>query len=139
MRWRSPPARNPPDTLGVEALDAHTLRVQLSGPTPYLLDLLAQQYIYPVYEPAISTMATTGCDRSTWCATGHSCCARTCIGSRITLEKNDKYWDAAHVRLQRVVYYILPDQSAQASRFLAGEVRLDGFLRRQPARLAQVE
>ena len=43
----------PPESLGVEANDAHTLTVHLLAPTPYLLDLLDQVYLYPVYRPAI--------------------------------------------------------------------------------------
>ena len=112
----------PTDALGVEALDAHTLKVRLSGPTPYLLDLLAQQYTYPVYEPAIRQYGDD------WVRPEHLVCngafvlRENVLGSRITLEKNDKYWDAAHVHLQRVIYYILVDGSAQVSRFLAGDV-----------------
>jgi oligopeptide transport system substrate-binding protein len=44
------------------------------------------------------------------------------IGSRITLEKNDKYWDASHVRLQRVTYYVLPSRSDQVARYLANDL-----------------
>ncbi|HEX2791898.1 MAG TPA: peptide ABC transporter substrate-binding protein [Steroidobacteraceae bacterium] len=114
--------QKPTDTLGVEALDEHTLRVRLSGPTPYLLDLLSQQYTYPVYEPAITRYGDA------WVRPEHLVCngpfvlRENVLGSRITLEKNGNYWDSAHVRLQRVVYYILTDTSAQASRFLAGDV-----------------
>ena len=114
--------KKPTDTLGVEALDGHTLRVRLNGPTPYLLDLLAQQYMYPVYEPAITQYGDN------WVRPEHLVCngafvlRENVLGSRMTLEKNDRYWDAAHVRLQRVVYYILTDGSAQVSRFLAGDV-----------------
>ena len=111
-----------PDALGVEALDAHTLRVRLSGPTPYLLDLLSQQYAYPVYQPAITQYG----DR--WVRPEHMVCngpfvlRENLISSRITLERNANYWDAAHVRVQRVTYYIASDRSVQVSRFLAGDV-----------------
>ena len=114
--------KKPPETLGVEAIDARTLRVRLNGPTPYLLDLLALQYLYPVYEPAIRQYADG------WVRPEHMVCngafvlRENVIGSRITLEKNDKFWDAAHVRLQRVTYYVLPSRSDQAARFLANDL-----------------
>jgi oligopeptide transport system substrate-binding protein len=114
--------KKPPGMLGVEAIDAHTLRVRLNGPTPYLLDLLAQQYMYPVYEPVITQYGDD------WVRPEHIVCnaafvlRENVIGSRITLEKNPAYWDAAHVRLQRVVYYALTNNSAQVSRFLAGDI-----------------
>jgi oligopeptide transport system substrate-binding protein len=114
--------QKPPATLGAEAIDAHTLRVRLNGPTPYLLDLLAQQYLYPVYEPAVTQYGDG------WVRPEHLVCngafvlRENVIGSRITLEKNDKYWDAPQVRLQRVVYYVLPSRSDQAARFLANDL-----------------
>jgi oligopeptide transport system substrate-binding protein len=114
--------KKPTSTLGVEAIDAHTLKVRLSGPTPYLLDLLAQQYLYPVYEPALRQYGDD------WVRPEHIVCngafvlRENVISSRITLEKNTNYWDAAHVRLQRVIYYIVADRSTQVSRFMAGDV-----------------
>jgi oligopeptide transport system substrate-binding protein len=110
------------DQLGVEAVDAHTLRIHLVGPTPYLIDLLAQQYLYPVYEPAIRQYGED------WVRPEHMVCngafvlRERVIGSRITLEKNPNYWAAKQVRLQRVTYFVLPDRSDQTARYLAGEL-----------------
>jgi oligopeptide transport system substrate-binding protein len=110
------------EQLGVEALDAHTLKVHLTGPTPYLLDLLTQQYLYPVYQPVIRKYGDE------WVRTEHMVCngpfmlRERIMGNRIMLEKNPRYWDAAHVRLQRVTYYVLPDRSDQAARYLADEL-----------------
>jgi oligopeptide transport system substrate-binding protein len=129
----------PTDALGVEALDDHTLKVRLSGPTPYLLDLLSQQYTYPVYEPAVTQYGDAWVRPEHIVSNGAFVLRENVIGSRITLEKNDRYWDAAHVRLQRVVYYILTDNSAQASRFLAGDVQwTDSFSANQRAWLRSV-
>jgi len=110
------------EQLGVEALDAHTLKVHLTGPTPYLLDLLTQQYLYPVYQPVIREYGDE------WVRPEHMVCngafvlRERILGNRIMLEKNAQYWDAAHVRLQRVTYYVLPDRSDQAARYLANEL-----------------
>ena len=67
----------PPDTLGVEALDARTLSVHLKGPTPYLLDLLAQHIFIRSMNRRSDSTAITGYDPNTWSATAPSCCART--------------------------------------------------------------
>jgi oligopeptide transport system substrate-binding protein len=123
-----------PETLGVEALDAHTLRLHLAGPTPYLLELLAQQYMYPVYAPAIERY------QDLWVQPEHLVCngpfvlREHVIGSRITLEKNPRYWDTGHVQLQRVIYYVAPDRAVQATRFMAGAVQwTDSFAANQRA------
>jgi oligopeptide transport system substrate-binding protein len=112
----------PVDTLGVEALDARTLRVRLQGPTPYLLDLLALQYLYPVYAPAIRQFADAWVRPEHIVSNGPFVLRENVIGSRITLEKNDKYWDAAQVRLRRVTYYVLPSRADQAARYLADDL-----------------
>ena len=114
--------KKPPETLGVEAIDAHSLRVRLNGPTPYLLDLLAQQYLYPVYEPAVTQYGDDWVRPEHLVGNGAFVLRENVIGSRITLEKNEKYWDAAHVRLQRATYYVLPSRSDQAARYLADDL-----------------
>jgi oligopeptide transport system substrate-binding protein len=125
-----------PDTLGVTALDAHTLQVRLAGPTPYLLDLLCQQYLYPVYAPAIRRFGDDWVRPEHMVSDGAFVLREHVVGNRITLQKNPRYWDAAHVRLQRVVYYVLPDRNTQVQRFLAGDVQwTDSFAADQYAYL----
>ncbi|HEY3808329.1 MAG TPA: peptide ABC transporter substrate-binding protein [Steroidobacteraceae bacterium] len=118
----------PPETLGVEATDAHTLTVHLTTPTPYLLDLLDQVYLYPVYQPAIERYGDD------WVRPEHLVCngaftlAEDVIGNRLTLQANAHYWDAAHVALRRVTYYSMPDRAQAVLRYLAGEVQFtDSF------------
>ena len=114
--------KKPLHTLGVQALDTHTLRVNLSGPTPYLLALLSAQYMYPVYRNAIEQYGDNWILPQHLVSNGAFTLHENVIGNRITLDKNPYYWDAAHVRLQRVAYYILPDAANQVRRFLAGGV-----------------
>lgn len=120
--------RKPPEALGVEATDAHTLTVHLTAPTPYLLDLLDQIYLYPVYRPAIERYGED------WVRPDHLVCngaftlTEDVIGSRITLHRNAHYWDARHVALERVTYFSMPDRAQAALRYLAGEVQFtDSF------------
>ena len=46
--------RQPPDTLGVAALDDHRLEVRLQSPTPYLLGLLTNPITFPVHRPSLA-------------------------------------------------------------------------------------
>lgn len=126
------------ETLGAEALDAHTLRLHLIGPTPYLLDLLSQQYMYPVYAPSIERYGDAWLQPDHLIGDGPFMLREHVIGTRITLVKNPHYWDAAHVHLQRVIYYIAPDRSVQATRFMAGAVQwTDSFAANQREFLAR--
>jgi len=113
----------PPNELGVTALDAHTLRVQLGAPTPYLPQLLTNMYLMPLYEPAIRRYGDDWTRADNMVSNGPFKLRENIIGSRLTLDKNPNYWDAANVKLQRVIYYVVEDRTAQAQRFLAGQVQ----------------
>ncbi|HEX4049816.1 MAG TPA: peptide ABC transporter substrate-binding protein [Steroidobacteraceae bacterium] len=121
-----------PQTLGAEALDLHTLRVRLVGPTPFLLELVSQPYLYPEYAPVVQQYADNWTSPGHMVSNGPFLLAGRVIGNRIVLERNPRYWDAAHVRLQRVLYYVLPDRNIQVQRFLAGDVQwTDSFAANQ--------
>jgi oligopeptide transport system substrate-binding protein len=115
--------RKSPDTLGVEANDAHTLTVHLQSPTPYLLDLMDQTYLYPVYRPAIERYGDDWVRPEHLVSNGAFMLSEDVIGNRITLRANPFYWDAAHVRLQSVVYYTIPDRAQAVLRYLAGDIQ----------------
>jgi oligopeptide transport system substrate-binding protein len=113
----------PPSSLGVDSPDPRTLVIHLTAPVGYLLDLLDQQYFYPLYEPALSQWGDQ------WVLPQHMVCNGAFRlqeeerNTRITLAKNPNYWDASHVRLERVTYLVLPDQSIESLRFQSGEVQ----------------
>lgn len=112
-----------PETLGAQAADAHTLILQLVTPTPYLLDLVSQPYLYPEYPPAVEQYGERWTDPGHLVSNGPFQLTERVIDNRIVLERNPRYWDLAAVHLQRVVYYVLPDRSVQVQRFLAGDVQ----------------
>jgi oligopeptide transport system substrate-binding protein len=116
--------RKPPDTLGVEALDAHTLQIHLVHPTPYLLGELAQSFMSPAYPPAIRQYGDAWIQPGHMVSNGAFALKENVLGNRITLDRNLYYWDATDVHLTRVVYYIIDDPAQVALRYLAGDVQL---------------
>lgn len=109
--------------LGVSALDAHTLRVELSEPAPYLPFLMTNAWMYPLYRPAIERHGDAWTRVGNIVTNGPFRLVENVIGNRIALEKNPTYWDAARVRLNHVEYLILEDRNAQSQRFLADQVQ----------------
>lgn len=125
--------RMPPESLGVEAIDPRTLRVTLNAPTPYLLSLMTKSYALPQYAPAIRAHGDDWVRPEFMVSNGAFVLREHVIGGRVTLERNPRYWDAAHVRLQRVVYLPL-DRAVQTARFFAGELMFtDSFSAEQTA------
>jgi len=107
--------------VGVRAVDEHTLRVTLACPTPYFLSLTSFYTLYPVPRIAI---ATHGRD---WVKPGKLVCngpfrlVSWVPQKELVLERNPDYWDAAAVKLGRVVF--LPTETADTAykQFLSGE------------------
>jgi oligopeptide transport system substrate-binding protein len=123
----------PVTELGVSAPDERTVRVLLNAPTPYLLSLLTKSYAYPQYEPAVRAHGENWVRPEYIVSNGAFVLREHVIGGRVTLERNPRYWDAGHVRLQQVVYQPL-DRSAQTARFFAGELMFtDSFSAEQTA------
>ncbi len=115
--------RRPVSELGVEALDAHTLRVRLSEPTPYLPFLLTNAWMDPLYRPVIEQHGDDWTRPANIVSNGPFLLRENVIGSRLTLERNPHYWGAGEVRLQRVIYYALANRNAQSQRYLSGQVQ----------------
>jgi len=123
----------PVGALGIAAPDERTVRVELNAPTPYLLSLLTKSYAYPQYEPAVRAHGDNWVRPEFIVSNGAFLLREYRIGGRVTLSRNPRYWDAAHVRLQQVVYLPL-DRAAQTERFFAGDLAFtDSFSAEQTA------
>ncbi|HVB34146.1 MAG TPA: peptide ABC transporter substrate-binding protein [Patescibacteria group bacterium] len=112
----------PVDRLGVEAPDPHTLIVHLRGPTPYLLALLTNCYLFPIYEPAVKQWGNSWTQPGHMVSNGPFELAGRVINGPITLVKNPYYWDASHVRLTRVTYYPISNADSATDQYLAGSI-----------------
>ena len=111
------------DSLGVETPDDHTLIFHLTEPCVYFLDLLR----LPVYTPSCAEYADSaesGWDRDpgTSLANGPFCLEEYVPDQYFILEKNEYYWNADEVNLDRITYRFFDDTQAMANAYEAGEV-----------------
>ncbi|MGE3953739.1 MAG: peptide ABC transporter substrate-binding protein [Parachlamydiales bacterium] len=95
--------------VGVRAIHAQQLVVQLGAPTPYFLELLA----HPAYSPkAPDGKGTNGPFRL----------ASHRLQEAIVLEKNPTYWDADAVQLDGITLKVVPDYTTALYLFEKGEL-----------------
>lgn len=113
----------PVDSLGAEAIDAHTLRVHLRAPTPYLVHLMTNAFSFPLHRATLERWGDDWTRAEHMVGNGPFVLKEHLVGSRIVEEPNPYYWDAAQVKLSKVIFYVVGDRSAQAQRFLAGQVQ----------------
>lgn len=137
-------------TVGVKALDEHTLRVDLEYPAPYFLSLLQHWMWYPVHLPSIAAVGDPY-DRATpWAEPKHMVSNGPFVLSawpkreKIIATKNPRYWDANTVRLSAIHFHPFEGVGTEERAFLAGQIHLtdalpiakiDAYRAQQPEKL----
>jgi oligopeptide transport system substrate-binding protein len=112
----------PISSLGVESTSPQTLVVHLRTPAPYLLALLTNAYLDPIYEPAVKQWGDSWTQPGHMVSNGAFLLSERVINGHITLDKNPYYWDANRVRLSKVIYYSVSDNDATTSQYLSGNL-----------------
>ena len=117
------------DQVGVHALDAHTLRLDLEHPTPYLLRLVLMRMWFPVH---LASIAKTGAlnDRSNqgwtrpgkYVGNGPFILADWQPNQQIVVKKNPRYWNAGSIHLNEVRFYPIGDSNTEENAFRSGQL-----------------
>jgi len=110
------------DTLGVKAIDDHTLEVKLTGPAPYFLELLTHYTAYPVPRHVIDKVGKDWTKPENMVVNGPFKLVEWLPNTHVKLAKNDKYYDAGSVVLDNLTFYTQEDRAAVQKRFRAGEI-----------------
>ena len=111
-----------PGDMGVKAIDDHTLQVTLKGPTPYFLEMLTHQAMYPVSEANVTKFGDDFVKPGNLVSNGAFTLAENVPNDHIKIVKNPKFYDAANVKLDAVNYIPTEDRAAGVKRYEAGEV-----------------
>jgi oligopeptide transport system substrate-binding protein len=112
-----------PSTLGVKAPDDKTVVFTLTSPTPYFLGLLTSSYSAPSRADLIAKEGDSyGTSAASMAYNGPFTLAEWSNQDKLVLKKNPAYWDAANIKLDEVVFLVLPDPSTQRNLFDNGEL-----------------
>ncbi|MDE2183359.1 MAG: peptide ABC transporter substrate-binding protein [Alphaproteobacteria bacterium] len=114
--------RMPPGKLGSLAPDDRTVVVELEHPASYLPELMDHQVAWPVPLHALRKFGAAWTKPANYVANGPYVVREWIPGDHITLVKNPRFYDAAHVRIATVVYYQTSDANAGLRRFRAGQL-----------------
>jgi oligopeptide transport system substrate-binding protein len=112
--------------VGVHAVDARTLKIQLEHPTSYFLALTYHQTYLPLHPPTILKFGAmdrrdTGWDKpGTFVGNGPFILTKYVLGEVVEVKKNPLYWDAAHVRLNGIRFFPITDLDAEEHAFRNG-------------------
>lgn len=118
----------PVSELGVKALDDKTLEVKLSIPTDYFLGLTGFGNLIPVRADLVDNEGAWAKDPAKYIGNGPFKMAEYKMGDQIVLVKNESYWNAENVNLEKIVMYMISDESTAHTRYTAGELDINEFI-----------
>jgi oligopeptide transport system substrate-binding protein len=120
--------------VGIRAIDAHTLRIELNAPTPFFLQLLDHYSTFPVHRPTLEKFGK-GTDRFTpWTrvenlvGNGPFVLTEWKLNRRIKVQRSPTYWDRDKVRLNGVVFYPTENVATEERMFRAGQLHYTGTI-----------
>lgn len=109
--------------LGVKAVDENTVEYTLESPNSEFLYYIAYRAGYPCRQDVIDKATSTyGTNVDEMVFNGPFKVTGWVKENSVTLEKNDKYWDAANVKLDTVTMQYVAEYSTQATLFDAQQL-----------------
>src|SRR5450830_500273 len=113
---------DPSKNVGVKALDAKTLKVYLQAPTPYFLALTAFPTLLPVCNAVVSTNDKWASDVKTYVSNGPFKLTQWSQSEKMVFVNNPAYWDKAKVKLTKITYLMVTDESTALSMYQSGQL-----------------
>lgn len=111
------------EDLGVKAVDEKTLEITLKQPTSFFIDLLTMWVFDPVQKATIEANGDKWTTKAeTYICNGPFKISEISTGEKIVLEKNENYWDAANVKMEKITLRYILDNSTALTAYESGEV-----------------
>ena len=112
----------PPEKLGVETPNDDTFVVHLEHPAPYFAELADHEVAWPVPRHVVLKYGSAWSHVGNIVGNGPYMVKEWVPNDHVTLVKNPRFYDAAHVRIDTVNYFNTPDSEAALKQFRAGEL-----------------
>lgn len=116
------------DDVGVKAIDDHNLRIELVGPTPYLLSLVQHDSWLPINPKTILKFGNIDTRDTKWTHAGNYVANGPFLmktwrpNDVIEVVRNPLYWDAANVKLNGINFYSIENSNTAGRAFQAGQL-----------------
>ena len=118
--------------VGVKAVDAETLRVELTTPIPYFLNLLTFYSFMPVPRHVIQKLESQGLNADLWTrpenvvSNGAYVLKEWRFRRYMLFEKNPRYWNAQIVRTPRIKATMVESYNTALNLYTTGEMDFPG-------------
>ena len=111
------------EKVGIKVIDDKTLEVELEAPVPYFDSLVAFKTYMPLNQKFFDkTGDSYFTEANKTMSSGAYTMEKWTHGSEIVFKKNPNYWDADNVKVENIVYKIIPDNNSALNAFNNKEV-----------------
>lgn len=110
------------EDLGVEAIDDYTVRLKLYQPAPFFLNLLGHQFFRIVSKEAVEKFGDQWTRPENIVTSGAFKLQSHKPYDEVVVVKDPQNWDAANVKLDRIEFYPLDEQTTMMNLYKAGGV-----------------
>jgi oligopeptide transport system substrate-binding protein len=113
------------EDVGIRALDDTTFQVTLNDPIPYFLSLCAFYPLSPVHRATIERWGDDWTRPEHMVSNGAFRLQEHRPQDRIVMVRNEQYWNASQVRLEKVIAYPTELYTTGCDLYKAGEIDLE--------------
>jgi len=111
-----------PHDVAIRAIDSRTFEVNLVGPVPYALDMMAHYTFSPLPMHVVNRHGSSWTRAENFVGNGPFVLQEYVPNNRIVVVPNDKYWNKANVHLTKITFLPIEDQNTAYNGFLNGEI-----------------
>lgn len=117
------------DTLGVKAVDDHTLEVELENPVPYFVELTSFGTFYPLNEKFMKEKGDKfGLEADTTLYNGPFTLSEWKHEEGWKMKKNAQYWDNKTVKLEEINVNVVKDTGTRINLYETGAIDRTGLV-----------
>ena len=110
------------EEVGVEAVDSYTLRVSLAQQAPFFISLMPHQFFRVIHRGTVEKFHSSWTDPRHIVTSGPFKLEAWKPYDRIVVVRDPMNWDASQVKLDRIVFYMLVDNTTMLNLYKAGEL-----------------
>lgn len=111
------------DQLGIKVVDDYTFEVTLKAPTPYFLEICAFPTLNPVKKDIVEKDPEGWATKAeTYIGNGPFKMVSWVNNDNIMFEKNENYWDAKNVKLDKLKMVIVVEQASALTAWEKGDI-----------------
>lgn len=112
-------------TLGVKAIDDHTLEVVLDHPTPFFLKLTSFRTLYPTPKHVVTKFPGQDWTKEgNMVSNGPYKLAQWKLNRHIKVVENEHYWDKSSPRMKEIFFYPTENSDTEEKMFLSGKLHI---------------